>query len=117
MRKRLQIALSAIAVAVSACPAAAQNAVAPYPSQIVKIIVPFSAGSLTDLLARTLSDKLGRLWKQSVIVENHPGIAGTALAAKAPADGYTLMVTSNGHTVIKLTNPNIPVDPVKDFVG
>ncbi len=117
MRKLLQASLSAIALALFACSATAQNAAAPYPNQIVKIIVPFSAGSLTDLLARVLSDKLGALWKQSVIVENHPGIAGTALAAKAPADGYTLMVTSNGHTVIKLTNPNIPVDPVKDFVG
>ncbi len=117
MRKCLQIALPAIALALFACPAAAQNAATPYPSQIVKIIVPFSAGSLTDLLARTLSDKLGTLWKQSVIVENHPGIAGTALAARAPADGYTLMVTSNGHTIIKATNPNVPFDPVIDFIG
>jgi tripartite-type tricarboxylate transporter receptor subunit TctC len=116
MRKRLQIALT-VGLALLASPVAAQNAATPYPSQIVKIIVPFSAGSLTDLLARTLSDKLGRLWKQTVIVENHPGIAGTVLAAKAPADGYTLMVTSNGHTIIKVTNPNVPLDPVNDFVG
>jgi tripartite-type tricarboxylate transporter receptor subunit TctC len=117
MKKRLQGVLSAIAFALLACPVVAQNAAPPYPSQIVRIIVPFSAGSLTDLLARTLSDKLGRLWKQTVIVENHPGIAGTALAAKAPADGYTLMVTSNGHTIIKAINPNLPFDPVDDFVG
>jgi tripartite-type tricarboxylate transporter receptor subunit TctC len=117
MRKRLQACLPAIALALFVCPAIAQNAAAPYPSQIVKIIVPFSAGSLTDLLARTLSDKLGALWKQSVIVENHPGIAGAAIAAKAPADGYTLMVTSNGHTIIKAINPNVPFDPVNDFVG
>ena len=117
MKKRLQVVLSATAFALLACPVVAQNAATPYPSQIVRIIVPFSAGSLTDLLARTLSDKLGRLWKQSVIVENHPGIAGTALAAKAPADGYTLMVTSNGHTIIKAINPNLPFDPADDFVG
>jgi tripartite-type tricarboxylate transporter receptor subunit TctC len=117
MKKRLQGVLSAIAFALLACPVVAQNAATPYPSQIVRIIVPFSAGSLTDLLARTLSDKLGRLWKQTVIVENHPGIAGTALAAKAPADGYTLMVTSNGHTIIKAINPNLPFDPADDFVG
>jgi tripartite-type tricarboxylate transporter receptor subunit TctC len=60
---------------------------------------------------------LGALWKQPVIVENHPGIAGTAIVAKAPADGYTLMVTSNGHTVIKSVNANVPFDPVNDFVG
>ncbi|MBO0751437.1 MAG: tripartite tricarboxylate transporter substrate binding protein [Bradyrhizobiaceae bacterium] len=117
MRKGLQIALSAIAFALLAYPAAAQSAATSYPSQIVRIVVPFSAGSLTDLLARTLSDKLGKLWNESVIVENHPGIPGTALAAKAPADGYTLMVTSNGHTIIKAINPNVPFDPVDDFVG
>lgn len=118
MRKRpptaTLAAVLASALALLACPAAAQNA---YPSQFVKIIVPFSPGSLTDLLSRVLSEKLGKLWDQSVIVENHPGIAGTALAAKAPADGYTLMVTSNGHTIIKVTNPGVPFDPVNDFVG
>jgi tripartite-type tricarboxylate transporter receptor subunit TctC len=114
MKKYLQIAACVIAAGLFAQPATAQTA---YPNRIVKIIVPFSAGSLTDLLARTLSDKLGTLWKQTVIVENHPGIAGTALAAKSPADGYTLMITSNGHTVIKLVNPNVPFDPVGDFTG
>jgi len=122
MRKRLQTAALAIVLALGAFPfqtarVAAQHAASSYPTQIVKIIVPFSAGSLTDILSRVLSDKLGTLWGQSVIVENHPGIAGTALAAKAPADGYTLMVTSNGHTIIKATNPGVPFDPVNDFVG
>jgi tripartite-type tricarboxylate transporter receptor subunit TctC len=114
MKKYLQIAVCAIAAGLFAQPATAQT---PYPNRIVKIIVPFSAGSLTDLLARTLSDKLGTMWKQSVIVENHPGIAGTALAAKSTPDGYTLMITSNGHTIIKLVNPNVPFDPVGDFTG
>lgn len=118
MWKRLQVAVAAIVFSVSAAgSAAAQNAAASYPTQTVKIIVPFSAGSLTDLLARTLSDRLGAVWKQPVIVENHPGIAGTALAAKSPADGYTLLLTSNGHTIIKIINPNVPFDPVGDFVG
>jgi len=117
MRKGLPIVLAAAVLALSAHTAAAQKAAAPYPTQIVKIVVPFSAGSLTDMLARTVADKLGPMWKQSVIVENHPGIAGTALVAKAPADGYTLLLTSNGHAVIKAINPNIPFDPVGDFVG
>jgi len=117
MGKLLTSAALAAALALLAGPVAAQNAAASYPNQIVKIIVPFSAGSLTDLLSRLLSDKLGKLWDQSVVVENHPGIAGTALAAKAPADGYTLMVTSNGHTIIKVINPGVPFDPVNDFVG
>jgi tripartite-type tricarboxylate transporter receptor subunit TctC len=116
VKKRLQVLVLALALAPFAGAAAAETA-ASYPRQMVKIIVPFSAGSLTDLLARTLGDKLGALWKQPVIVENHPGIAGTAIVAKAPADGYTLMVTSNGHTIIKSVNANVPFDPVIDFVG
>jgi tripartite-type tricarboxylate transporter receptor subunit TctC len=117
MKKRLQVLVLALGLAPFAGAAAAETASASYPRQMVKIIVPFSAGSLTDLLARTLGDKLGALWKQPVIVENHPGIAGTAIVAKAPADGYTLMVTSNGHTIIKSINANVPFDPVNDFVG
>ncbi len=117
MKKRLQVLVLALGLAPFAGAAAAETASASYPRQMVKIIVPFSAGSLTDLLARTLGDKLGALWKQPVVVENHPGIAGTAIVAKAPADGYTLMVTSNGHTIIKSINANVPFDPVNDFVG
>jgi tripartite-type tricarboxylate transporter receptor subunit TctC len=115
MKKYLRIAACAVAASLLAQPAMAQAD--NYPNKIVKIVVPFGAGSLTDLLARTLSEKLGTAWKQSVIVENHPGIAGTALAAKAAPDGYTLMITSNGHTIIKLVNPNVPFDPVGDFTG
>jgi tripartite-type tricarboxylate transporter receptor subunit TctC len=112
-----QISVVAAILAFMAHPAAAQNAATSYPAQVVKIVVPFSAGSLTDMLARTLSDKLGAMWKQPVIVENHPGIAGTALVAKSPSDGYTLLLTSNGHAIIKSINPSIPFDPAGDFVG
>jgi tripartite-type tricarboxylate transporter receptor subunit TctC len=62
-------------------------------------------------------EKLSELWKQQVIVENRPGLAGTSSVAKATADGYTLMLTSNGHTVIGNLNKNLAFDPVKDFVG
>src|SRR5256886_4256261 len=58
--------------------ASAQN----YPNQVVRIVVPFSAGSITDGLARILADKLGELWKQQVIVENRPGLPGTTGVAK-----------------------------------
>jgi tripartite-type tricarboxylate transporter receptor subunit TctC len=88
-----------------------------YPDQTVKIIVPFGAGSVTDTLARALADKLGPLWKQNVLVENRPGLPGTTSVAKATADGYTLMVTSNGHVIAKTINKNVQFDPVDDFVG
>ena len=88
-----------------------------YPNQVVRIIVPFSAGSITDGLARILADKLGDFWKQQVIVENRPGLPGTTAVAKSAPDGYTLMLTSNGHTIASAINKSIQYDPVKDFAG
>ena len=88
-----------------------------WPMQGVKIIVPFGAGSVTDSLARIIGDKLSQVWNQSVIVENRPGLPGTTAAAKAPADGYTLMLTSNGHVISNLINKSISFDPVADFAG
>jgi tripartite-type tricarboxylate transporter receptor subunit TctC len=93
--------------------AVAQN----YPTQTVRIVVPFSAGSITDGLARILADKLSTMWKQQVIVENRPGLPGTAGVATAAKDGYTLMLTSNGHTIARAISKAVPFDPVKDFAG
>jgi tripartite-type tricarboxylate transporter receptor subunit TctC len=88
-----------------------------YPTQRVTIVVPFGAGSVTDIIARILADDMGRRWNQQVIVENRPGLAGSAAVAKAAPDGYTLMLTSNGHTVAGLVTKDPPFDPVKDFAG
>src|SRR5437667_4930897 len=88
-----------------------------YPNQRVTIVVPFSAGSITDGLARILADKLADMWKQQVIVENRSGLPGTTGVAKATPDGYTLMLTSNGHTIAGAINKSIQFDPVKDFAG
>jgi tripartite-type tricarboxylate transporter receptor subunit TctC len=103
-----------VASLVGASPAASEQA---YPNQVVRIVVPFSAGSITDGLARILADKLAEVWKQQVIVENRPGLPGTTGVAKSPPDGYTLMLTSNGHTIAGAINKNIQFDPVKDFAG
>ena len=88
-----------------------------FPSRGVTIAVPFSGGSMTDILARTIGQKLSTKWGQPVIVENRPGIGGTAGIAKSPPDGYTLMLTSNGHTVIKAVNPSVTFDPIADFLA
>jgi tripartite-type tricarboxylate transporter receptor subunit TctC len=88
-----------------------------YPNQMVRIVVPFSAGSITDGLARILADKLSEIWKQQVIVDNRPGVVGTTTVAKSAPDGYTLMLTSNGHTIAAVINKGIQFDPVKDFAG
>jgi tripartite-type tricarboxylate transporter receptor subunit TctC len=116
--RQLSFAIAAVIVAGAgalalAAPASAQN----YPNQLVRIVVPFSAGSITDGLARILADKLTTLWKQQVIVENRPGLPGTTSVAKSTPDGYTLMLTSNGHTIAGVINKNIQFDPVKDFSG
>jgi len=120
MRRRhsLCIAFAALAPVCSVAQAQAPSAdAAKYPEQLVRLVVPFSAGSMTDLLGRVIVDKLSERWKQQVIVENRPGLAGTSSVAKATADGYTLMLTSNGHTVIGNLNKNLSFDPQKDFVG
>jgi len=103
-------------LAVNCCAASAQNA-SQYPNQMVRIVVPFSAGSNTDGQARIIADKLSDMWKQQVIVENRPGVAGTASVSKAAPDGYTLMLTSSGHPVANVINRAAPFDPVKDFAG
>lgn len=112
------LALCAIWFFTLTCSGFSQSAPAPdYPKQIVKIVVPFSAGSNTDIMARVLADKLGQLWRQTVIVENKPGIAGTVSAANNAPDGYTLMVTSNGHTILNVLNKDLPIDAIKAFSG
>jgi tripartite-type tricarboxylate transporter receptor subunit TctC len=98
---------------IAAAPGSAQN----FPSQRVTIVVPFGAGSVTDIMARILADEASKRWGQQVLVENRPGLAGTVGVAKAAPDGHTLMLTSNGHTVAGLVNKNLPFDPVKDFHG
>jgi tripartite-type tricarboxylate transporter receptor subunit TctC len=104
-------------VAASAFGTALDASAQAYPNQVVRIVVPFSAGSITDGLARILADKLADLWKQQVIVENRPGLPGTTAVAKSAPDGYTLMLTSNGHTIANAINKSIQFDPVKDFAG
>ncbi|MCC7485934.1 MAG: tripartite tricarboxylate transporter substrate binding protein [Burkholderiales bacterium] len=94
-------------------PAAAQS----YPARTVSIVVPFGAGSITDGMARVLAEKLGPMWKQNVIVDNRPGLPGTTVVARSAADGHTLMLTSNGHTIAAVINAAVSFDPVKDFAG
>src|SRR5712671_3186988 len=113
----LKWALGAVAAAAVSIGLAAPVSAQSWPTQRVTVVVPFGAGSVTDILARIFADEMGKKWGQQVIVENRPGLAGTAAVAKAAPDGYTLMVTSNGHTVSGLVTKDAPFDPVKDFAG
>jgi tripartite-type tricarboxylate transporter receptor subunit TctC len=112
---RIWIGFALLIGAISA--AQAQSGSASYPSQVVRIVVPVSPGSIADGFARLIAEKLSELWKRQVIVENRPGLAGTTSVAKSPPDGYTLFLNSNGHTIAAAINKDIQFDPVKDFAG
>ena len=94
-----------------------QSAAQSYPTQRVTVVVPLGAGGVTDIVARIFAEEMGKRWSQQVIVENRPGLAGTASVARSPADGLTLMMTSAGITVARVVSKDAPFDPVKDFVG
>ena len=90
-----------------------------YPSRPVKIVVPYAAGGSTDILTRIVANKLTGRVGQSFIVENRPGangIIGSEAVARSPADGYTILMATNGQTINVGLYPNLPVDIEKDFV-
>ena len=100
--------------------AVAQAAAQAWPSKPIKVIVPFTPGSATDIVARMVTQRLAAQLGQSVVVENRPGAGGTigqALVAKAEPDGYTLLVHSSSHTVTPSTFSSLPFDTVRDFAG
>jgi tripartite-type tricarboxylate transporter receptor subunit TctC len=115
--KRRSFLSSSIAATAFAAPAFAQS----YPNKPVRMIVPFPAGGATDVLARSLSIKLGEKLGQNVVVENRPGAGGTigsGAVAQAAPDGYTiLLATSSTHSIGPVINPKIPYDAQSDFTA
>src|SRR5438132_10022981 len=90
-----------------------------YPNKPVHVVVPFTAGSATDILARTFGQKLSEMWGQPVVIDNRPGAGGTigtGIVANAPADGYTLLVHSAAYSVNPYIYPDLPFDTRKAFV-
>ena len=116
MNRRIAAALAVACTAALAAPAAnAQD----YPARPVKLVVPFAAGGPADVYARFLGARLQESTGQPFVVENRPGagaVTGTDAVAKAPADGYTLLVMSNAHTVNETLIPNKPYALLRDFV-
>lgn len=89
-----------------------------YPSRTVTIIIPYSGGGSTDLLARALANELSGMWNQTVIVENRPGagsMIGTAYLSQAAPDGYTLLVNTAAHSTAPAVQHNLPFDPQTDI--
>jgi len=109
MKKLLLLAVLMLAGAASA---------QTYPSRPIKIIVPFTPGSATDVMARIVSERLNAAWGQPVVVDNRPGAGGTIgirETARAEPDGYTLAVVSSGHAVNHMLYKDLGYDTLKDF--
>ena len=113
------IALAVAAVGASAALPFSAFAADNYPSKVITIVVPFSAGGTTDILARVVAQALTSDLGQSVVVDNRAGAGGNiggALAARAPADGYTLFMGTVGtHAINAALYKKMPFDPIKDF--
>jgi len=89
-----------------------------YPNRPIRLIVPFAAGGLNDVVARLVGPYLEKSLGQPVIIDNRPaasGIIGTEATAKAPPDGYTLLMVASSFTVVPATNPKVPYDAERDL--
>jgi tripartite-type tricarboxylate transporter receptor subunit TctC len=105
-------------VAVAALLASPLAAAQTYPTRPIRLIVPYPPGGAVDIVARTLSHQLAQDWKQDFVVDNRPGAGGviaTEIVAKAPADGYTLIVIATGHALNHYFYKTLPYDTFKDF--
>ena len=111
------VATLTLPVAARGAPGASGSA---YPSRPIRIIIPFTAGSATDILARAIGPKLLETWGQQIVVDNRPGAGGTVageIVARATADGHTLMLTSSAFAGSAALYPKLPYDTVRDFAG
>jgi len=108
-------ALAALFVC-AAAPAAAQTA---YPAKAIRYVVPFPAGGPLDIVARAIGQELTKAWNQPVIIDNRPGAGGNIgadLVAKAPPDGYTILMGAvSTHAINPTLYTKLPYDPIKDF--
>src|SRR5918997_5490197 len=89
-----------------------------WPTQPVRLIVPFAAGGPTDIPARLFADQLSNMLPQRVVVENRTGagvVVGTDVVAKAPRDGHTLLYSTIAHSALRPIFPRLPFDPLADF--
>jgi tripartite-type tricarboxylate transporter receptor subunit TctC len=108
--------LNVAAVVLAAWGGAAAGQV--WPIKTIRAVVPLSAGSATDIVARTVLEQVGNQLGQTIVIENRPGAGnsiGMNAVAKADPDGYTILVNSSSHTVVAATNAALPFDTVRDL--
>ena len=116
MRPLAALCTALLAAGLFTAPARAQDV---WPNQAIRMVVPFPAGGPADIVARVVSERMAQTFGQAIVIENKPG-ANTAIAAaqvaKAPANGYTLLVVMDVTMVLNpLTSKNMSYDPVRDF--
>ena len=114
-KRRTLVAAAAAATACGAWPARAQS----YPSKPIRLVVGFAAGGPTDLVARALAQEMSKTLREQVVVENRPGATGRIAeesVARAPGDGYTLLLDSQTLITNPLTMSKVLFDPLRDFV-
>ena len=115
MNRRFTLA-AALLAATLALPAAAQ---ADFPNKPIRLVVPYAAGGIADLLGRLVAEKLGAAYKQTVVVENRPGAGGHVggeLVARSPADGHTLVLATIAHNGASSMYKGLKYDPATDLV-
>lgn len=114
---RITAAIAATLAMAAPWPSHAQQT---YPVKPIRMLVPFSAGSLTDVLARMLGQKMFERWGQQVVVDKRPsadGIVASQIVASAIPDGYTLIIVSSGHAASVSLYSTLPYDTVRDFAA
>lgn len=117
MRKSFTFLLTALLIGLAPGTALAQTT-KDYPNKPIRFVAPIPAGGSTDVLTRDVARRLQERWGQPTVVENRPGGAGSigaAMVARAPADGYTLLLVNAGHAINGHVYSKLPYDPVKDF--
>jgi tripartite-type tricarboxylate transporter receptor subunit TctC len=115
MKPSSALALVVLAMALTTAVYAAE----PYPSKPVRLIVPYPPGGGSDITGRAIGAKLNEYLGQTIVIDNRPGangLIGTQLSARAPADGYTLLLADAPHTINALVYSKPPYDAIKDFV-
>ncbi len=119
-REILKTGLGSLAAASAGWPMTGPALAAEWPTKAVRVVVPYAAGSATDLVPRTVFEQVGHQVGQSFIVENRPGggtTIGSAQVKAAEPDGHTILIHSNAIVTVPAIQLNVPYDPVKDFSG
>src|SRR3954467_625773 len=117
--RMVRFAVAVFALASASC-AFSQEPGSPYPAKPIRVIVPFAAGSATDVAARLIGARVNAAWDQPVVIVNRPGAGGPngiGQTAKSDPDGYTLVVVSTGHVVNDVLYKDLPYDVLNDLAG